>query len=322
MISKEETKDKIGKITRVQLRELWKKEDDNFTKWLEENIDFLNEPLGFDITIEEREKYVGPFKVDLLGIDKNGNKIIIENQLEKTDHDHLGKVITYLTNLEAKMAIWITSEPVEEHIKAVNWLNENSPDDVSFYLVKVEAVRIGSDPLAAPLFTIVARPTEESKKLGLEKKEYAQRHLTRKEFWTQLLNKATKKTKLHSGVSPSIYSWIGTGAGKSGVTYTYAVTNSSAWCEIYLDRGKEFVEPNINKLRFDSLYKNKEEIEERFGGKLSWERLENKRASRIAARLIDYGLKDKDKWDLVQEKMIDVMIRLEKATKSFIEKLD
>ena len=106
---------RIGKIRKVDLRELWNKENTGFTVWLEENIDYLTEVVGFKITIESREKRVGPFSVDLYGEDNNGNKIIIENQLEKTDHKHLGQILTYLTNLEAKTAIWISSDPVVEH---------------------------------------------------------------------------------------------------------------------------------------------------------------------------------------------------------------
>jgi len=315
-------KEQIGKIKKVPLRELWNKEDKDFTRWLEENIDYLNEALDFEISIEKREEYAGPFKVDLLGSDKDGNKVVIENQLEKTDHDHLGKLITYLTNLDANVGIWITSEPVEEHVKAIDWLNENAPDDVSFYLVKIEAVKIEPQPIAAPLFTIIARPTEESKEIGLEKKEYAQRHLLRKEFWTKLLERANKLTKLHSGVSPSIYSWIGTGAGKSGISYNYVVTYSYGSSEIYLDRGKDFVEPNINKIRFDELIKHKKEIEERFGESLEWERLDNRRGSRIVIRFKGIGLKDHDKWGQLQDKMIDAMIRLEKVFRDSIKNLD
>jgi len=322
MLSKEEAKEKIGKIKKFPLRELWDKEDQDFTRWLEENIDYLNEVLDFEINIEEREKYAGPFKVDLLGTDKDGNKVIIENQLEKTDHDHLGKVITYLTNLDANIAIWITSDPVEEHVKAINWLNENAPDDVSFYLIKIEAIKIEDQPLAAPLFTIIARPTEEAKEIGLEKKEYAQRHISRKEFWTKLLEKANQKTKLHSGVSPGMYSWIGTGAGKAGISYNYGIYNNYGGADIYLDKGKEYAEPNINKKRFDELIKHKEEIEKIFGNKLEWERLDSKRASRIAYRFRGAGLKDHDKWDELQEKMIDTMIRLEKAFRDYIKDLE
>ena len=314
-------KTKIGKIKKVSLRELWKKEDKDFTRWLEDDIGYLNDILDFDITIESREEKVGPFKVDLFGEDNFGNKVIIENQLEKTDHDHLGKIITYLTNLGANIAIWIASKPTEEHIKAIEWLNEITPDDISFYLIKVEAIKIESQPLAAPLFRIIKGPSKESKQLGAEKKEYAQRHILRKEFWTQLLDKAKEKTNLHSNVSPSIYSGIGTGAGKSGIGYDYGITNKYGSCEIYLDSGKEFEEPNINKNRFDQLYSHKNEIEKEFGENLNWERLDDRRASRISVHFEGVGLKDKDKWDDLQHKMIETMIKLEKAFRKYIKQL-
>jgi len=313
---------KIGRIKYVPLRELWKKEAKGFTKWLGNHIEYLSDVLDFDLTILESEKEVGPFRVDLYAEDDSGDKVIIENQLKKTDHEHLGKVITYLTNLEAKKAIWIASKPIDEHVQAIEWLNQFSPEDVSFYLVKVQAIRIESQPLAAPLFTVVKGPTIESTQLGSAKKEYAERHVLRKQFWTQLLDKAKAETDLHSNVSPNIYSWIGQGAGKSGISYNYVVTNKFVACEIYLDRGKKFEEPNINKIRFDKLHKHKDQIEDEFGGKLNWERLDNRRASRISIKFEGKGLKDKDKWDDLQNKMIDAMIRLEKAFGEHIKQLD
>lgn len=312
----------IGKIKKVPLRELWRKEDRDFTRWLEKNIEYLNDILDFDLSILTREKKIGPFKVDLFAEDDLGGKVIIENQLKKTDHEHLGKIITYLTNIEANTAIWITSKPIDEHIKAIEWLNEITPDNISFYLVKVEAIKIGSQPLVAPLFTVVKGPTRESKQLGTEKKEYAERHILRKEFWAQLLEKAREKTDLHSNVSPNIYSWIATGAGKAGIVYSYVVTYKYVACEIYLDRGKEFEEPNINKIRFDQLYRDKDEIEKEFGARLNWDRLDNRRACRISIKFKGIGLKDKDKWDDLQNKMVDAMVRLEKAFRKHIRQLD
>lgn len=308
----------IGKLKKVPLREIWRNEAKDFTAWLAENVDTLNEALETNFSILSKEKAVGDFSLDLIAEDADGQITIIENQLEKTDHDHLGKVVTYLSNLDAKAAIWISSNPRDEHIKAIKWLNEYTPDDISFYLVKVEAVQIG-DSAPAPLFSIVAEPTEISKEVGKEKKEFAERHHLRKEFWTLLLVKAKTKTRLHSNVSPCIYHWIGTGAGKSGIGYNYIITNDYVASEIYFDRGKEF--PSLNKERFDNLYKNKDEIEKIFGGKLSWERLDKKRASRIVLRFRGAGLRDKDKWSEIQDKMIDSMIRLEKAFKPYIEKL-
>jgi len=126
-----------------------------------ENLDFLSETIGFQLSLDQREISAGAFSADIRAEDPQGNFVIIENQLEKTNHDHLGKLITYMSNLEAKTAIWITSEPRPEHETAVHWLNETLPADTSFYLIKIEAYKIGdSDP--APLFTIVAGPSAET----------------------------------------------------------------------------------------------------------------------------------------------------------------
>ena len=132
----------IGKIERVNLRDIWKNEAYDFTNWLAENLDVLSEALGISLSLIETEKSVGTFNVDILAEDDEGNLIVIENQLEKTDHDHLGKLITYTTNIDAKKAIWITSEPRNAHITAISWLNESTPID--FYLLKLEVVKIGN----------------------------------------------------------------------------------------------------------------------------------------------------------------------------------
>lgn len=308
----------VGKLIKTPLREIWKNEARDFTSWLAENIDTLNEVLDTNFSVIEREKKVGDFSLDLVVEDADGQLTIIENQLEKTDHDHLGKVLTYLTNLDAKNAVWISSNPREEHVKVINWLNENTPDDVSFYLIKIEAVRIGQSD-HAPLFSIVAEPTDVAKEIGKEKKEYAERHHLRKEFWQQLLEKAKSRTRLHSNCSPSIYNWISSGSGRSGLTFNYAISYNYVACELYIDKGKD--QRDLNKKIFDDFYAHKTEIERAFGSQLTWERLDKRRASRIVVKYTEYGLHDKGKWDDAQNVMIDTMIRLEKALKEYINNI-
>ncbi len=116
----------IGKIKRVPLRDIWKHEAYDFTSWLQNNIDVLNDALGLSLSNPEREQTAGSFNVDLVAEDENGNPVIIENQLEKSDHNHLGKLITYLTAIGAKTAIWIVADPRPEHVSAISWLNESS----------------------------------------------------------------------------------------------------------------------------------------------------------------------------------------------------
>src|SRR5882724_6988057 len=161
----------IGKLERVDLREVWKHEAHNFTQWLENNIGVLNDALNLNLVNVDREQAAGLFSIDLLAEDEGGGTVIIENQLGKSDHDHLGKLITYLTAMSAKAAIWIVSDPRPEHVAAVAWLNEFS--SAAFYMVKVEAVKIGDSP-PAPLFTLIVGPSEETKDVGHAKKEIAE----------------------------------------------------------------------------------------------------------------------------------------------------
>ena len=149
------------------------------------NVDVLNQIIDVQIGSLDREQSAGTFSVDLLGEDQSGNTVVIENQLGKSDHDHLGKLITYLTAFDAKTAIWIVAEARPEHIAAVTWLNESS--NTSFYFLKIEAIQIGeSEP--APLLTKIVGPSQEGREVGKAEKEISERHSQRYQFWEQLLD--------------------------------------------------------------------------------------------------------------------------------------
>ncbi len=132
----------VGRVEKVDLREIWKNEAKDFIPWLEDNIEVLSESLGMKHKSAEREKRVGTLKADILTEDDFNRPVVIECQFGRSDHDHLGKILTYMTNLDCKTAIWICTDPRPEHIAAVNYLNETTPLDISFYLVKLEAIRI------------------------------------------------------------------------------------------------------------------------------------------------------------------------------------
>lgn len=308
----------IGKIQRLPLREVWKHEARDFTKWLQDNIDILNEVLDLSLSSAESERSAGDFSVDLVAEDESGNPVIIENQLEKSNHDHLGKLITYLVAIGARTAIWIVANPRPEHISAISWLNETSAAD--FYLLKVEAIQIGeSQP--APLLTLIVGPSEESREAGTTKKELAERYGLRRQFWTALLERAKEKTRLHAAISPSQYHWIGAGAGKRGLSFNYVVRQHEGDVELYIDRGKEANEEN--KDIFDTLITSKSNVESAFGEPLEWERLEGKRACRIKKRMEVGGYRDDEaEWPVIQDTLIDAMVRLEKALKPCIGKLE
>ena len=306
----------IGKLERVPLREVWRHEALDFTKWLEGNIDVLGEVLDLSLTNVEREQDAGDFSVDLVAEDAAGEAVIIENQLGKSDHDHLGKLLTYLAALEAKIAISIVGDPRPEHVKAAGWLNESGL--ARFYLVKLEAVRIGGSP-PAPLLTLITGPSEETTETGEKKKELAGRHEARLRFWAGLLDRAKQRTKLHANISPGTASWVGASAGRSGLAFNYVILKKGARVELYIDVDTESGEGN--KRFFRALEAQKDAIEADFGGALEWDLLEGARACRISAPLDVAGWKDEAQWPAAQDAMIDTMIRFEKALRPRLEKL-
>lgn len=312
------SKDGVGRLETLPIREVFRHEAQDFTTWLESHIEVLAERLGIELNVEQREKGVGDFKVDLLCENSDGNKVIIEDQLEKTDHDHLGKLLTYLVNLDATTAIWITSEPRPEHQRVIDWLNESTGADISFYLVKVEGARIDDSPVA-PLFTILAGPDPQTKQLGEGKKEWAERHYQRAKFWETLIERSRERTRLFSNIKPTRVNWIRTGAGKTGISFHYSVYIDAAAVDLSIDKGKD--SGAENKRLFDLLHAQKEAIESDFGGELEWQRLDDRRYSRILKRITDSGLTEPDKWPELQDKMIDAMIRLDRALRKRVAKL-
>ena len=307
----------IGKLERVPLRQVWEHEAYDFTQWLQENIAELNSTVDLTLVNVDREQAAGSFSIDLVAEDEGGGTVIIENQLEKSNHDHLGKLITYLAAVEAKAAIWLVSDPRPEHVAAIAWLNSSS--SAAFYMVKVEAVRIGLSP-AAPLFTLIVGPSLDLKDAGQTKQEIAERYGIRKRWWTQLVERSAAISKLHSHITPGEYSWIGTSSGIRGLNWNYVVTQEECAAELYIDRGKDSEEENTTI--FDQLETSKAEIERTFGGPLSWERLDGKRACRIRYTQTGGGYRaSEDKWPEIQDGIIQAMNRLELALRPFLNTL-
>ncbi len=307
----------ISKLRRVPLREVWKHEAVDFTQWIGENIDVLGEAVELPLSQADTERAAGDFSVDVVAEDDAGDVVVIENQLERSDHDHLGKLLTYLVMLEARRAIWIVSDPRPEHVRTIAWLNESS--SAEFFLVKVEAVRIGDSP-AAPLFTLIVGPSPDTQEVGEAKREWAERHHERFKFWQGLLDYARSKTPLHANRSPGKDNWISGATGKSGLSLNYVIWGHEVAVELYIDFGK--LRDAENKALFDALLKRKAEVEAAFGDSLEWQRLDSRRASRIRKQINGIGYKDDEaRWPEVQDRMVDAMIRLEKSLKPEIQRL-
>jgi hypothetical protein len=214
----------LGKLERVKLRNIWRHEALDFTTWLaeEDNITQLSEELGLSISVLETEHRIGSFNVDILcEEEETGKKIIIENQLEKTDHDHLGKIITYASGVGAEYIIWIASEIRDEHKSAVEWLNRMTSDELKFFLIKMEAWKIGESQVA-PKFNVVEEPNSWSKAIRQvgTPGDLKGAKLNRVEFWTALNDAIDKYSNMFNPRKASTDHWYNLPLGVSGAHIT------------------------------------------------------------------------------------------------------
>lgn len=273
---------KLGKLKTIDLRAQWPHEALSFTKWLAqpENLELLSDEvgIGIDFTSVQIEAPVGRYSVDILTQEENtGRKIVIENQLEASDHQHVGQLITYAAVLEAEYIVWIVREARDEHKQAVEWLNERTDDHANFFLVQVELWQI-EDSAPAPKFNIIVRPNEWVKSVrgSVQEGGLTDTKTLQLEFWQQLQNYAgAKGLKLRK---PHPQHWYDMAIGRSDchVTFTLSTSDESIGCELYI--------PD-NKALFETFLNDKEDIERELGlqGSLSWQPLPNKKASRIRA---------------------------------------
>lgn len=302
---------KISRLDYVSIREVWQHEAADFTTWLANNIDYINDKLGFTLNALETEKQIGSFNVDIYCEDEQGNSAIIENQLERTDHSHLGQILTYAVGIDAKTVIWISPDPRVEHVEAIEWLNEVTPVDMRWYILKIEAVKIDNSPIA-PLFSIIAEPSQERKATGEVKKDVAERHQKRILFWEGLLRVLSEKTSLFRNISPSRDNWLTAGTGVGGVNYLIAIKMNGAAIKLVINKDRE-----LNKKIFDYIYERKDRIEEIFGNKINWRRMDNQVSSRIEHEVDNCGLGDESTWDQGYETIADRLIKWDEAFKPY-----
>jgi len=272
-------KQKLGKIKQVDLKDVFEKEDKDFTPWLNENLNILGEKLNIDIIDSNVEENVGNFSCDIIARDSDSNKIIIiENQFGTTDHDHLGKILTYAAGKQAGIIIWIAENFREEHKKALEWLNENVDPErgPSFFGIEIKLIKIEDSP-PAPDFRIVVKPNDWERmiKISSPMSETAKKYL---EFYSKLVDEYKKINPRWRKVKPQPQSWLSFGAGKSGLSFVWAFKSNNRFAiELYIDTGDK----NENERIFEELEKHKDKIENEIKG-LIWERMEEKRACRIA----------------------------------------
>ena len=268
---------KLGKLTKEDPRSVWKHEAHDFTPWLKKNMDLLAEVVGLELDLVESEAPVGGYAVDLYAKDLNtGRWVIVENQLEQTDHSHMGQLMAYAAGKEAGVVIWISPQFRDEHRQTLDWLNEVTDESVSFFGIELEVLRIdNSDP--APNFKLVAQPNEWRK---ISKRQtVTSRQQAYESFFMELLDKVKAQypdlTKARKAYPQS---WFTYPVGRSGFAIAVAFGQGNQFrVELYIDTGDRAT----NKAAFDALESEREAIEAQAGESMVWQRLDEKQASRI-----------------------------------------
>jgi len=272
---------KVASITKVDLKEIWPNEARDFTPWLADNLQALGTALGMELEFVQKEAPVGSFSLDILATEVSTNRnVVIENQLDTTNHDHLGKVLTYAAGYNADAVIWIAREFREEHRQALDWLNQRTDTNTEFFGVVVELLRIDQSR-AAYNFEVVARPNQwrKSRVSGTGSRPRSERQEAYLSFFQSLIDRLRTEHMFTNARAGQPNSWYGFSTGIRGFTYVASFTlGGRLRTELYIDTG----ESDENKRLFDALTMQAATIEKNLGETLDWERLDNRRASRVA----------------------------------------
>ena len=303
----------LGTLKEItDLRSIWPHEALNFTPWVAENVDLLADAVGLDITVDETESSVGDFNVDIYASETGTDrKIIIENQLEDTDHDHLGKLITYASGKGADVVIWVVKHAREEHKAAVEWLNNHTDDKIGFFLCEIKLFQIG-DSQIAPSFTVVERPNDWTKEI----RKTASANPTqqqRLEYWQAFNDYAFSDanfSKIFNKRKPTTDHWMDFSIGSSAchIAVSQIQKRKAVDVELYINDDKEL---------FKSLFAHKDEIEKNMEMELEWKELPERKASRILIeKTVD--LDDRATWPEQFDYIMDTCIKMKKAFKRYL----
>lgn len=301
---------KLGKIKRItDLRSVWQHEALNFSKWLaqDENLAQLSEAIGIDIILDELESSVGNFNADIFAIEEGTDrKIIIENQLEDTNHDHLGKIITYASGKGAEVIVWIVKRARDEHRQAIEWLNQNTGVKIGFFLVEIELWQI-DDSAIAPKFNVVERPNDWAKQMKNVDNLSETKRLQQK-FWLSL--NETIKCSYAKDFSPrkaQPQHWYDLSVGSSSyhIGLTVNTQKKRLGAEIYIPDDKE---------KFAMFKEHADEIEQFVGNKVEWR--EATKATRIIT-LHSCDISNESKWAQAIEWLLNKALVFKKIAKQF-----
>ena len=306
------TDTQLGRIEEVDLRNIWQDEAGDFTPWLAEHLDLLGEALHLNLDLVEAEGQVGPFAVDIVA-DTGSGVVVIENQLQRTDHTHLGQLLTYAAGRDARVLIWITPEFRDEHRAALDWLNHWTPEEIEVYGVEVRAIRIG-DSLAAPEFRAVAFPNSWSRGASSRTKSAPSESKEQfRAFYQPLIDRAREfgltDRRNATGVS---YQHIAESAADGDIQYVVQL-HSRSKNQVSAALDIRATDAKWNKQILDRLQEHRVEIEADLDFEIDWDKPNRGRSQGI--RVFGTGSLDDspERQDEVRKWMLDTVIALKSA---------
>lgn len=311
---------KIGKLEKVDIRKLWQGEASDFTPWLakEENIAILSDTINIELEVVEQEKNVGPFRADILCQSTvDSHYVLIENQLEKTDHTHLGQIITYAAGLDAVTIIWIAKNFTEEHRAAIDWLNRITDNTLNFFGIEIEAYKIGeSDP--APLFQIIAKPNNWSKavKSGTQTQGLTETKALNLEYWTAMKQYFEEKGTFLKHQKPQAQHWSSFALGKTNIYMAAVVGTWEGFIKVEF-----YINTDDSKVLFNRLReKYYEDSLEKLDKNIQWEELPDYKLSKVVLR-INEDPKNKQDWPKQHQWLMETLEKFDKFFRPKIKQL-
>lgn len=316
----------LAQLEKIDIRDVWTSEAYDFTPWLAEeaNIALLGDAIGLELEVEAQEMNVGPFRADILCKDTaTGNWVLIENQLERTDHSHMGQLITYAAGLKAVTIVWIASRFTDEHRAALDWLNEITDGDFNFFGLEVEVWRIGNSP-AAPKFNLVSGPNDWTQNVSKGKKivegELTPARQMQLTFWTEFRDYVLEKGSIIKPTKPLPQVWMNIAIGRTGFTLVpVAATQDTdaANADGHQLRVELVMLDENAKSYFAQLEAQRAPIEAEFGGPLLWAEAPSKKQSKIyVKRSADFA--HRSKWPEYHEWLLQ---QLEKLHSTFAKRV-
>lgn len=313
----------LGTLERIDVKDAWASEPGDFTPWLarDENLALLGEALDLDLELEATESNIGPFRADILCKDMTtGYWVLIENQLERTDHTHLGQLLTYAAGLQAVTIIWIAAPFNDQHRAALDWLNEITDDRFQFFGLEIELWRIGNS-LAAPKFNIVVKPNDWSRSVSaaaktVERIASSSIRQTYYDYWSEFAERLGPRRTV-SPKKPQAESWLGFSAGRANFIIYLTISARKKRLRAYLS----LLGPD-SKAHFHLLKRDADTIEQEMGEPVEWLEHRQQIESHIGVHLDGTNPVDQSDWPRQHAWLCEKLEKLRAVFRERVKELD